>query len=173
MLCAGGAVACLAVFNVQWSRQLPVQPNHWEQNLFGDLAVPAAPAELEQTPELARVPSLPELVDAGGAARPVLIENRSVLIENRANPSEVSHPASSEHQPLDHQPVPSHERFIPSQAQLIQPVQHQHQPPEAAPTAWLSGGIELLSDDPAPSSEAGVQYFPDAHRETASRPGSK
>jgi hypothetical protein len=157
MLCATGAVACLAIFNVQWSRELPVL-NHWEPDLFGDLTFPSVPVTREDSAEPTTL-SAPPLLKSG-------IEN-PILGEHVPGPTQDGHPPQLEHDSFHHQ--------LPAwRARFIQPVQHEnkHQPPDAAPTVWLSGGIELLSDDSAPANLPDVQYFPDAHPDTTSRPGS-
>lgn len=142
MICAMGAVACLASFNLQWSRELPVQRSHWEQDLFGDLATPAAPLSQKASGVEGSQP-LPSPVES--------LPEEPILVEVLPHPMTKTHAA-----PLEHQPAGSQARFI-------QPVRH-HQPGDA-PTVWLSGGIEMLSDDPTPASQSDTRYFPDAHRE--------
>lgn len=138
MMCATGAVACLASFNVQWSSELPVQRSRWEQDLFADLTTPAVPhlPEVSPDPSTEPLPSPAERLWGG----PVLVEVLPAPMEN-------THAASSAHQPAG------------SLARFIQPAQHQQS--GDSPTVWLSGGIELLSDDPKPTSQPGTRYFPD------------
>lgn len=48
---------------------------------------------------------------------------------------------------------------------IIQPVRYQQ--PGASPTAWLSGGIELLDEASPSASQPETRYFPQAHRDAA------
>lgn len=148
MLCATTAVACLASFMLQWSRELPVQRSLWEQDLFGDLAAPVTPLSQEksdETPPTAQEP-------VASQAHPVDHQrNEPILVEVLPNRMRRTHA------------TPLAQRSAGSQPRFIQPVRHQQ--PVASPTAWLSGGIELLNDDPAPAIQPGTRYFPDAHRQ--------
>jgi hypothetical protein len=71
----------------------------------------------------------------------------SVRAEVLPDPMENTPAASSAQQPAG------------SLTRFIQPAQHQQS--GDAPMVWLSGGIEVLSDDPTPTSQPGTRYFPD------------
>lgn len=148
LACATAAVACLASFMLQWSTELPVQPSSWEQNLFGDLAAPGPPLVQAGSNEEATAS------DQAGPSPDALEDrrrNEPILVEVMPNLMEPTHATA-----LERRSDRSHARFI-------QPVRHQQA--GHPPTVWLSGAIELLTDDPEPAGQPGTRYFPEAHRD--------
>jgi hypothetical protein len=154
MLCATGAVACLASITAQWSQELPVQRSPWERELFGDLSVPAAPQVLKAPAALTGTP-------IERSAHPPSLEE-PITIPDTLPPADVPLVGIAS-------PVPSERelRAVEPLLRVIQTVRHQQS--DDTPTAWLSGGIELLDDDSTPTSQPGTRYFPEAHRDQAWR----
>jgi hypothetical protein len=151
MLCATGAVACLASFTAQWSRELPVQHSPWERELFGDLSIPAAPQTLpaDTGPPIERSTQTPSLQE------PIAIPDALALVDV-PSPAMAS-PATVEVEPSEAEVL----------VRFVQTVRHQQS--DDTPTVWLSGGIEVLNDDSTPTSQTGTRYFPEAHRDQARR----
>lgn len=152
MLCATGAVACLASFTVQWSGELPVQRSPWEQKLFGDLSTPAAPGPPTPRQAAAVSPKLEPTSNGPSHSEPVPMVDVPELTAVPSAALEVL-PATSDLSAAEVSP------------RIIQPVRYQQR--GASPTAWLSGGIELLDEASPSTSQPGTRYFPQAHRDAA------
>lgn len=137
MLCALGAVACLSSIIANWSSQYPVECSPWEQNLFGDLGDVDGPETAAPTTTENLSSSTPREV----AFNHDLVSNESIPVEKKSSSLDSILALPISERPPEHRP-----RFI-------QPVNYQQPAAAPAPSAWLSGAIEIDDDETIPQEQ--------------------